>query len=741
MQALKEAQKTLVSNAPSAIFPANLDVEYVISFRYANGGQPAQTGDSSTPEEQLEKLLHTLDLAGLRTVVRDGGDGTLLIFTRIRSEKKLLGEIYRSRVRDWLHGIRPAAPEKETQQSIEKEPLTDGERLRLVYSLITLPNSEGGAGITPKQGEWNLVQSIFALHDHDFNKKWLKDWSTKWLIGPQDLKIIRDRFGEKIAFYFAFIQWYFIALTVPAAIGLFAYIFLPAYSSFFAICNCLWSVLFVEYWKRQEIDLAVQWGVRHCSTVQRKRAEFQFDAEATDPVTGEKLRYFPAYKRLMRQLIQVPFALFAASCLAAIIAGVFSIEIFLVEVYDGPLKMILKFLPTVLLSVFIPIVSTILTNFATRLTEFENYENQDSYEAALTQKIFVLNFITGYFPLFLTAFVYVPFGEILVPYLDVLNVTVQHFGHDEKYTTSDTGFQINPSRLKAQMIYFVVTAQVVGFVLETILPQVKRTVFKKAKEFDSRRKGIDTQTVLDPPEEKKFLDRVRHESELEEYDVTVDLREMCMQFGYLTLFSPIWPVTAVSFLINNLVEIRGDAAKICMEMQRPIPNRADSIGPWLHNLSFLTWLGSISSAALVYMFSSAELEGGPPKDLTLPGLLLSVLLSEHIYFGARYLVSYAMSKIQSTGLETERKEKFMVRKRYLEESFGMESELIREEAEKTGGEYTGVGGVSTTQDGRPLDDGQLSEKFWRSQSGWKDSVDLGVKIIDIVKSRDNKKKQ
>ncbi|KAK6357887.1 hypothetical protein TWF730_007244 [Orbilia blumenaviensis] len=738
MQALKEASRAGGAATPPSIFDANLDVEFVITFRYSNAGSTAQTGDSKTPEEQLERLLHTLDLAGLRTVVRDGGNGSLLIFTRIRSEKKLLGEIYRSRVRDWLHGIRPAAPEKETQQSLENEPITDGERLRLVYSLITLPNSEGGAGITPKQGEWSLVESIFALHDHDFNKKWLKDWSTKWIIGPEDLKVIRDRFGEKVAFYFAWIQWYFIALTVPAAIGIFAYLFLPAYSSFFAICNCLWSVVFVEYWKRQEVDLAVQWGSRHCSTVQRKRAEFQFDTEVSDPVTGEKIRHFPAYRRLLRQSVQVPFALFAASCLAAIIAGVFSIEIFLVEVYNGPLKMILKFLPTVLLSVFIPIVSTILTGFATRLTEFENYENQDSYEAALTQKIFILNFITGYFPLFLTAFIYVPFGEVLVPYLDVLNVTVQHFGHDEKYTTSDTGFQINPSRLKAQMIYFVVTAQVVGFVVETIVPQLKRTVFKKAKEFDSRRKGLSTETVLDPPDEKKFLDRVRHEAELDVYDVTVDLREMCMQFGYLTLFSPIWPVTAVSFLINNLVEIRGDAAKICMEMQRPIPNRADSIGPWLHNLSFLTWLGSISSAALVYMFSSAESEGGPPKDLTLYGLLFSIMLSEHVYFGARFIVSYALSKVQSIGLETERKEKFMVRKRYLEESFGTENELIRQEAEKTGGEYTGVGGVSSTQDGRPLDDGALSEKFWRSQSAWQDSVNAGVQIMDIVRGKDKK---
>lgn len=53
------------------------------------------------------------------------------------------------------------------------------------------------------------------------------------------------------------------------------------------------------------------------------------------------------------------------------------------------------------------------------------------------------------------------------------------------------------------------------------------------------------------------------------------------QFGYLTLFSPVWPLASVSFLINNWIELRSDAVKICVEMKRPVPHRADSIGPWL----------------------------------------------------------------------------------------------------------------------------------------------------------------
>lgn len=105
----------------------------------------------------------------------------------------------RTRVNDWIHGIRAAAPEKETRQSLEKEPLHEGERLRIIHRLITNPESEGGAGIIAKQGEWENVESIFALHDHAYNKSWIKRMSTKYLLEPADLDEIRDRLGENVS--------------------------------------------------------------------------------------------------------------------------------------------------------------------------------------------------------------------------------------------------------------------------------------------------------------------------------------------------------------------------------------------------------------------------------------------------------------------------------------------------------------------------------------------------------------
>lgn len=83
---------------PTKVFASNLDVDFVISFRYNKTSSTTdEVGNASTPEQQFQKLLLALDKAGLAVEVRDGQNGNLLVFVRIRSERKLLGEVYRSR--------------------------------------------------------------------------------------------------------------------------------------------------------------------------------------------------------------------------------------------------------------------------------------------------------------------------------------------------------------------------------------------------------------------------------------------------------------------------------------------------------------------------------------------------------------------------------------------------------------------------------------------------------------------
>ena len=403
------------------------------------------------------------------------------------------------------------------------------------------------------------------------------------------------------------------------------------------------------------------------------------------------------------------------------------------------------FLPTLLLTALVPTITSILTEIAKRLNDCENWETTDAYDSAMTQKIFILNFITSYLPIFLTAFVYVPFGSLIVPYLDVFQLTARPFAESAKQLASPkAGFAINPARLRKQVIYFAVTAQIVNFAMETIVPYLKRRGFHKYQEIKTERavkKGGSSLSAAanDLPEEAEFLARVRNEAELDVYDVSTDLREMVVQFGYLTLFSVVWPVTAVSFLINNWVELRSDAVKICIEMQRPTPQRTDSIGPWLDSLGFLTWLGSISTAALVYLFSNDGLgPDGTPADIKGWALLLTIFFAEHTYLVVRLAVRLAVSRMDSPGMQKEHAERFMVRKRYFEELFGEEaielpSPMNRNEITRSSLEEEARQGSMRSSNAQ--------DHFWLRQRTWEESFSIGTGLIEKMAPAENKKQQ
>ncbi|KAK7734961.1 hypothetical protein SLS53_007738 [Cytospora paraplurivora] len=651
-------------------FKTNFDVDYVIHYE-------VPPDEAAKAEASFVQLIEALASVGLATEVRRGDDTSLLIFLKIASEDLLKQQVYRYRVQDWLYGVRASAPNKDVALYFENEPVVEAEKLRLVYLLITKPKSEGGAGVTPKIGQWKFVKSVFPLHNHTFNKHFIKQLSTKYFIEENDINEIRDKFGEKIAFYFAFMQSYFAFLLFPAAFGFGAWLVLGQFSWFYAIVNSLWSVIFFEYWKKKEVDLAVQWGVRGVSRIQHPRSEFQFERVVQDPVTGEHVKVYPPLKRLQRQLLQLPFAIVCLLVLGSLIIFCFAIEIFLSEVYNGPLKQYLVFLPTVILTVFMPALTTVLTNFAEKLTDLENYETQDSHKAAFVQKMFVINFIVSYLPIFLTAFVYVPFGKLLVPYLDVFHVTAQHFAKDGKIEIK--AFEVNPDRLKKQIIYFTVTAQVVNFLLESIVPLVKRTVFKAVKEAKSEVRHGNTRSLHnDPVEESAFLDRVRNEAELDVYDVTVDYREMVVQF-------------AIVFLFNR-----------------------DPYGP-----------------------------DGLPSNVKGWALLLSVLFAEHLYLLVQIVIRYVISHLDSPGVQQERAERFAARKLLLQETLSdslvdsvagsnltgpekITRNALEEEARQAS--------ISSSRQATP------EQLFWQRQRGAAEAIQIGRGLIaqtaQAIKTKD-----
>ncbi|KAJ2657065.1 hypothetical protein IWW48_004716 [Coemansia sp. RSA 1200] len=716
--------------------------DFVISFRYRPPGAGTTCRQELGTEvaNALEDVVKRLSQAGLDVEVREAlkaarvrsrgaasfsvERGHLLLFVRC-SRERLLHELGRSRLSDWLGGMlalrrvardsgRQAADPFEVDPDIQDDPsklleVKDGaaermsvaERQQLVYRLIAGPESEGCAGVSAEREA--CVEAVFPLHNHSFNRSWIRHWSSKWLIDRHDLRRIRETFGEETAMYFAFLQSYFLWLALPAAAGLAWWLVGGNFSWRFGVLLVLWSVLFTETWARRESDIATYWGVRGAErAASLRRPDFRPDRHVADATTGEMVPVFSNGKRWLRRLLGVPVVLVLALVLALFVSLIFALQTFLDEYYDGPFQAALAIMPVVLFSACLPVYTTACTRIARLLTDYENYEYESEYAAQYTTKIFVFQFLQDQLYLFLTAWVFVPnrdrfelwvhgvydISRMLPPWA-VPFLAAEGKGAPSASQYAGIKSSSTPATVMVQSLLtsFVVTSQIVNLMTETAIPLLLRwwslrSLRRAAGPHDPQEstavngsamhstRGLLTvgsstgverwadsvataEDAIAPVDiQMQFAAQVTEETQLPEYSTYEDYAEMASQFGRVVFFSVAWPLAPLAAFINNWLELRTDAAKICGTTKRPIPRRVDTIGPWLDMLRFMCWLSSITNALLIYQFhpdcsflpAVGDAETMQRIGRTNMSFALVVLLfSEHMFLAVRWAITHVMA--------------------------------------------------------------------------------------------------
>ncbi|TFK51911.1 DUF590-domain-containing protein [Heliocybe sulcata] len=536
---------------------------------------------------------------------------------------------------------------------INSTSLSPSDRLRLIHGYITSMPPDGGLGVLPRSKDWDRVESVMALHDYEFNEHWIRSWTSRQS-GSVHLDKIREQFGESVALYFAFLSAYTKSLLIPSVLGAGFYYLGTPYSPLYSLLILLYSTAFVEYWRVHERILAVRWGTRGSFKVEKRRAGYQAG--------------FPWWKRELRTLASVPVIGLFAGVLAVLLTAMFVFEAFITQLYTGPGQKWIGFAPTVLFIALVPQFLSFYQKYAVSFTDWENHAHQSSYNRSLTIKTFSLSAIVAYLGLGLSAFVYVPFGERVMQFVqaNVLSSTGVASGLAAKVSgamgqasglnttmlaaesrgktlfvkdSQSARQKLNPARLQNQMYAYTVTNQIINFFLENVLPFFLRAVDSVrsgrpisdafstsagtvsgagARKSPKKRVVFEDETREgEGKEEREFLEVVRREVALGEYEVFGDFAEMVTQFGYVVLWSSIWPLAPVMAWVNNLVEQRSDAFKITVHNRRPIPVRTDTIGPWLDMLTFLTWLGALTNSALVYLFRPDHAAGDGRNSTTL----------------------------------------------------------------------------------------------------------------------------
>ncbi|XP_042868848.1 anoctamin-10-like [Penaeus japonicus] len=110
-------------------------------------------------------------------------------------------------------------------------------------------------------------------------------------------------------------------------------------------------------------------------------------------------------------------------------------------------------------------------------------------------------------------------------------------------------------------------------------------------------------------------------------DAYEDYLEMFLQFGYVFLFSSVYPMAAFWAVLNNVLELKTDAFKLCRIYQRPRVKKVGSIGVWQGAFEMLGAVAVITNCALLCL--SPRVRPLAPSASPVEWVLIFVLL-EHV---------------------------------------------------------------------------------------------------------------
>ncbi|KAH3684260.1 hypothetical protein WICPIJ_004763 [Wickerhamomyces pijperi] len=651
--------------------------DYAISIAYPNTAAAKTKSKSKVPASSIEPTEEAaVNLAKLLTVlnhnkkfqtqIRPGETkDSLIVFVRVK-DSVLLQWIQKVKANDFLYNNTTTNGLALDVNSISDEGVTESQRSSMAYQILTLPLHEGGLGLTPGFGEWTFIKRVIPIYSEaSSNSALFSSILKKAFVDDSDIDQIKDIAGEKVGLYFHFLNHYINWLIVLAVAGVASHLFVGRYSVIYTVFSILWGVLFTNSWTHKQFKVALKWGTKDTNVLHHKRYDFKGESNEIDPVTNEFKAYYPDYKRTITKAGFIPVALLAIGVLFVYQFACFLVEIFVNEIYQGPGKAVLGLAPTVLLVVGIPIFTQVYQKIVDAYMKNENHEYQETYQKSFLEKMYVYVFLAQYSALFITILFYIPMGYTFNAYLPWIYQNTHKWG----IPINHEFFKINSERLINQYNYFIVTNQVVGFLTENVVPEA--ISYAKSSIFNDKEAGL-----LDTAAESKFLASVRSQLVKPVFDTDAEYRELSVHFGYIILFSSIWPLAPLISLIFLWVEFRGDLYKLLYQSSKPIPERANKSKPWTGNFKFLVWLGSIVMPLITFMFRGFDSYIASEKyDFMRSSLeyvsgyklFFVVFVSENLlYVWANQIMESLMEKMNRKANESQNKKTVLLRKQQLE---------------------------------------------------------------------------
>ncbi|CAF1567757.1 unnamed protein product [Rotaria magnacalcarata] len=425
----------------------------------------------------------------------------------------------------------------------------------------------------------NLILQVIPLH----NKETLNRLRDLWVwphtaFKRQPIDDIRKYFGVKIAFYFCWISFYTKALCFPALYG--SIIWLDTGRNqelddklfvINAFLNIIWATGFLIFWRRRQAELAFKWNTLDMEQIEATRSAYTGELRRSS-VTHQNEVYYPSWKRLLfRLFVTIPMIGINIVLVSFLILLIIRFQSWVDrQLKDGHLPHLMsltELFPKILLALVTTIFSDVYKSVCRWLTIKENYREQQKHDDQMVGKLF---------------------AEAIIPYI-----------------VSNTRLSVLIQMSKKERARYAERKDL-NKELKRILDEWRNSELDKAERQKDNNayttKAVDdilTDNTLnrrcsDITFESLSLSQAEIECSQPKWeDLYEDYLEMVIQFGYIIFLSTLFPLAAFFSLLNNIIEIRTDAFKLCMIYQRPFSQRVKDIGHWQKIMEYMVFAAII----------------------------------------------------------------------------------------------------------------------------------------------------
>ena len=377
-----------------------------------------------------------------------------------------------------------------------------------------------------------IIQSLVnRLNGCEFFKEnmWLVHNNESRPSSCSDLDTMAAYYGSTITMYFGWCSFYTWCLIFPASLGLYTFYleFVAPSSSiiaFFALFNGIWCTFFLKLWKRHRSVLAYKWGTFH-----HDQQEMDLSIYKT---VGEKPK-----NGFLSRLVSV----FVITCLLVFLIYIMIIFIDLQdhseEIYGT--YSLMRYYPMVMYSCIPSFYSMFFGFIVNMLIEFEDHTSDIVKENHRIYMKFALHFTNRFCMLFYVAF-----------YL-----------HDI-------------GRLRRTLTSLLIVGQISESFMD-LLPILKAYFF--SNKSDRQRHYSNDKMNLNI-----------HDIHKDNFDLEAHYLKLLVQFGYVAMFSAVFPLIPLLACINNYFESKVDFMKLQIS-RRPLLDQRSNLGAWMHCLHFVSF--------------------------------------------------------------------------------------------------------------------------------------------------------